>query len=122
MATQQQLAQTAPAPHEDFMPLNGIDHVEMWVGNALHATYFLTRAYGFTEVAYQGLETGVRDHVSHVLEQGRIRFVLGRGEELPFAMRELDAPGPKKRIGSEAASLVVEDQPRAPNSPAQSSL
>src|ERR1700758_1074412 len=76
MATQQQLAQTAPAPHEDFMPLNGIDHVEMWVGNALHATYFLTRAYGFTEVAYQGLETGVRDHVSHVLEQGRIRFVL----------------------------------------------
>jgi len=76
MATQQQLAQSAPSTHDDFMPLNGIDHVELWVGNALHATYFLTRAYGFTEVAYQGLETGVRDHVSHVLEQGRIRFVL----------------------------------------------
>ena len=76
MATQQQLGQSAPSTHDDFMPLNGIDHVELWVGNALHATYFLTHAYGFTEVAYQGLETGVRDHVSHVLEQGRIRFVL----------------------------------------------
>ena len=76
MATQQQLGQSAPSTHDDFMPLNGIDHVELWVGNALHATYFLTHAYGFTEVAYQGLETGVRDHVSHVVEQGRIRLVL----------------------------------------------
>jgi 4-hydroxyphenylpyruvate dioxygenase len=76
MAMQQQLADSRPASHDDFMPLNGIDHVELWVGNALHATFYLTRAYGFTEVAYQGLETGVRDHVSHVLEQGRIRFVL----------------------------------------------
>jgi 4-hydroxyphenylpyruvate dioxygenase len=76
MATEQQLAHAAPGTDDDFMPLNGIDHIELWVGNALHANYFLTRAYGFTEVAYQGLETGVRDHVSHVLEQGRIRFVL----------------------------------------------
>jgi 4-hydroxyphenylpyruvate dioxygenase len=58
------------------MPLHGIDHVELWVGNAAHATYFLTRAYGFTEVAYSGLETGARESVSHVLEQGRIRLVL----------------------------------------------
>ncbi len=76
MATQEQLAQPASGAHEDFMPLNGIDHVELWVGNALHAAYFLTHAYGFREVAYEGLETGVRDHVSRVLEQGRIRFVL----------------------------------------------
>jgi 4-hydroxyphenylpyruvate dioxygenase len=76
MAAQQQLAGPAPPTHDDFMPLNGIDHVELWVGNALHATFYLTHAYGFTEVAYQGLETGVRDHVSHVVEQGRIRFVL----------------------------------------------
>ena len=32
--------------------------------------------YGFTEVAYAGLETGARDRVSHVLEQGGIRLVL----------------------------------------------
>ena len=72
--------QTSPAParerDHDFMPLNGIDHVELWVGNAKQAAYFFTRAYGFTEVAYSGLETGVRDRTSHVLEQGRVRLVL----------------------------------------------
>ncbi len=76
MATEQQLVGPASTSDDDFMPLNGIDHVELWVGNALHATFYLTRAYGFTEVGYQGLETGIRDHVSHVLEQGRIRIVL----------------------------------------------
>ena len=60
----------------DFMPLNGIDHVELWVGNAAHSAYFLTRAFGFSEVAYLGLETGVRDRVSHVVQQGRVRLVL----------------------------------------------
>src|SRR3954452_4110160 len=70
--------ETRPAPHlaSDFMPLHGIDHVELWVGNAKQAAYFYTRAYGFTEVAYCGLETGVRDRTSHVLEQGRVRLVL----------------------------------------------
>jgi 4-hydroxyphenylpyruvate dioxygenase len=46
------------------------------VGNAAQAAYFYTRALGFREVAYAGLETGVRDRASHVLEQGRIRLVL----------------------------------------------
>ncbi len=73
MATLKPLAEPVT---KDFMPLHGIDHVELWVGNAAHATYFLTRAYGFNEVAYQGLETGMRDRVSHVLEQGRIRLVV----------------------------------------------
>ena len=66
----------APAQHEDFMPLNGIDHVELYVGNALQASYFLERAFGFRRVAYAGLETGLRDRTSHVLEQGRIRLVV----------------------------------------------
>jgi 4-hydroxyphenylpyruvate dioxygenase len=60
----------------DFMPLHGIDHVELYVGNAAQSAYFYTRALGFREVAYAGLETGVRDRTSHVLEQGRIRLVL----------------------------------------------
>ncbi|MEY2442025.1 MAG: 4-hydroxyphenylpyruvate dioxygenase [bacterium] len=65
------------APSErDHMPLHGIDHLELWVGNAAQAAYVFTRAYGFTEVAYRGLETGMRDRVSHVLQQGRIRLVL----------------------------------------------
>jgi 4-hydroxyphenylpyruvate dioxygenase len=67
---------TAAAPRTDHMPLNGIDHLELWVGNAKQAAYLLTRAYGFTETAYSGLETGARDRTSHVLEQGRIRLVI----------------------------------------------
>ncbi|MCW3012653.1 MAG: hppD [Solirubrobacterales bacterium] len=73
---------TAPAPHEavpapvDRMPLNGIDHIELWVGNAAQAAYFYEHAFGFRRVAYAGLETGVRDRSTHVLEQGRIRLVL----------------------------------------------
>jgi 4-hydroxyphenylpyruvate dioxygenase len=58
------------------MPIHGIDHLELYVGNAAQAAYFYTRAFGFTETAYRGLETGSRDRVSHVLEQGRIRLVL----------------------------------------------
>jgi len=74
------MATTSEAVHPpeqvDFMPLHGIDHVELWVGNAAQASFFFTRAYGFTEVGYSGLETGQRDRVSHVLEQGGIRLVL----------------------------------------------
>jgi 4-hydroxyphenylpyruvate dioxygenase len=66
----------AQAQAADRMPVHGIDHVELYVGNAAQAAYFLTRAYGFTETAYAGLETGRRDRVSHVLESGRIRLVL----------------------------------------------
>ena len=60
----------------DFMPLHGIDHIELWVGNAAQAAYYFTHAFGFTEVAFAGLQTGLRDRVSHVLQQGRIRLVL----------------------------------------------
>ena len=58
------------------MPVHGIDHLELFVGNAAQAAYYYTRAYGFTETAYSGLETGSRDRVSRVLQQGRIRLVL----------------------------------------------
>jgi 4-hydroxyphenylpyruvate dioxygenase len=70
---------TVPVPHtpeQDHMPVHGIDHVELYVGNAAQAAHFFTRAYGFTETAYAGLETGRRDRVSRVLEQGRIRLVV----------------------------------------------
>jgi 4-hydroxyphenylpyruvate dioxygenase len=65
------------AQHEtDYMPLHGIDHVELWVGNAAQASYYFTHVFGFAELAYSGLETGRRDQVSHVLAQGNIRLVL----------------------------------------------
>ena len=78
MATQQ-LAPGAiahPVHENDRMPVHGIDHVEFYVGNAAQAAFYLTRAFGFTETAYSGLETGHRERRSHVLEQGRIRLVL----------------------------------------------
>jgi 4-hydroxyphenylpyruvate dioxygenase len=70
------LAEPTPVAKRDHMPLNGIDHVELWVGNAAQAAYYLSRAFGFEETAYCGLETGVRDRTSHVLEQGLIRLVV----------------------------------------------
>jgi 4-hydroxyphenylpyruvate dioxygenase len=65
-----------PVPTDDRMPIHGIDHVELYVGNAAQAAYYFGNAFGFVETAYSGLETGRRDRVSHVLEQGRIRLVL----------------------------------------------
>jgi 4-hydroxyphenylpyruvate dioxygenase len=63
----------------DFMPLEGWDHVELWVGNAKQAAYFYEHAFGFHPVAYAGPETCVRDRASYVLEQHDIRLVLTTG-------------------------------------------
>src|SRR3984957_16058589 len=77
---------TRPAPAlNDVMPVHGIDHLELFVGNATQAAYYYVHAYGFTLTAFRGLETGMRDSVSFVVEQGRIRLVLtgtltGEGE------------------------------------------
>ena len=65
-----------PSKNIDFLPLNGTDHVEFYVGNAKQAAYFYKTAFGFQSLAYAGPETGVRDKVSYVLEQGKIRLVL----------------------------------------------
>ena len=67
---------TPPVPKHDAMPVHGIDHIDFYVGNAAQATFYFVTAFGFTETAYAGLETGRRDRRSHVVEQGRIRFVL----------------------------------------------
>ena len=60
----------------DFMPLDGWDHVELWVGNAKQAAYYYEHAFGFRRIAYAGPETGVRDRASYVLEQNEIRLVV----------------------------------------------
>ena len=60
----------------DFLPLNGTDFVEFYVGNAKQAAYYYRAAFGFKLVAYRGPETGTRDRVDYVLQQGKIRFVL----------------------------------------------
>jgi 4-hydroxyphenylpyruvate dioxygenase len=60
----------------DHMPLEGWDHLELWVGNAKQAAYWYEHALGFDLVAYAGPETGVRDRASYVMRQGEIRLVL----------------------------------------------
>lgn len=61
---------------QDFLPLLGTDHVELYVGNAKQAAYFYKAAFGFQSLAYAGLETGLRDRTSFVVQQGKIRLVL----------------------------------------------
>ncbi|KEQ30054.1 4-hydroxyphenylpyruvate dioxygenase [Pedobacter antarcticus] len=60
----------------DFLPLNGTDHLELYVGNAKQSAHYYKTAFGFTTVAYAGPETGIRDRASYVLQQGKIRLVL----------------------------------------------
>jgi len=61
---------------EDFLPLLGTDYVELYVGNAKQSAHFYKTAFGFQSHAYAGLETGLKDRVSYVLKQGKIKLVL----------------------------------------------
>jgi len=72
----QELAEKPVAAATDFLPLNGTDHIEFWVGNARQAAHYYRSAFGMKLTAYSGPETGVRDRASYVLEQEKIRFVL----------------------------------------------
>ena len=64
------------ADQKDFLPINGTDYVEFYVGNAKQAAHFYQTAFGFQPLAYAGLETGLKDRSSYVLQQDKIRFVL----------------------------------------------
>ncbi len=64
------------ATASDFLPINGTDYLEFYVGNAKQAAYFYRTAFGFQLVAYAGPETGLRDRASYVLQQNKIRLVL----------------------------------------------
>jgi 4-hydroxyphenylpyruvate dioxygenase len=61
---------------QDFLPLNGTDHIEFYVGNAKQSAYYYQAAFGFELVAYAGPETGMRDRASYVLKQDKIVLVL----------------------------------------------
>ena len=73
------MTNTLPKQYEDaqdFLELWGTDHVEIYVGNAKQSAYYFKTAFGFQEVAYAGLETGVSDRTSYVLQQDKIRLVI----------------------------------------------
>ncbi len=70
------LTQSANAVQADFLPLQGTDYVEFYVGNAKQAAHFYITAFGFLPLAYAGPETGVKDRASYVVRQHKLTFVL----------------------------------------------
>ncbi len=64
------------AKAQDFLPINGTDYIEFYVGNAKQAAHYYKTAFGFQSEAYAGPETGVRDRASYVVKQGKIRIML----------------------------------------------
>ncbi|WP_258098954.1 4-hydroxyphenylpyruvate dioxygenase [Marinoscillum pacificum] len=60
----------------DFLPINGTDYLEIYVGNCKQAAHFYKTAFGFQDLAYAGLETGLKDRESYVLVQDKIRLIL----------------------------------------------
>ena len=95
---------------EDFLPLLGTDYVELYVGNAKQSAHFYKTAFGFQSHAFAGLETGIKDRVSYVLKQDKIRLVL---------TTPLDENGPinahinKHGDGVKVMALWVEDATKA---------
>jgi 4-hydroxyphenylpyruvate dioxygenase len=82
-----QILEHSTPVEKDFLPLNGADHLELYVGNARQAAHYYRTAFGFTLTAYRGPETGTRDRASYVLTQNKIRLVLTTplGPEGPIA-------------------------------------
>jgi 4-hydroxyphenylpyruvate dioxygenase len=70
------LEKLVQATQNDFLPLNGTDYIELWVGNAKQAAHFYKTAFGFQSLAYAGPETGVKDRTSYVLVQNKMRLML----------------------------------------------
>jgi len=64
------------AINTDFLPLQGTDYVEFYVGNAKQAAHFYKTAFGFQSLAYAGPETGIKDRVSYAIRQNKLTFVL----------------------------------------------
>ncbi len=61
---------------KEFFAIKDIDYIEFYVGNAKQTTFYLCNGYGFSPLAYSGLETGQRDKVSYVLKQKNIHFIV----------------------------------------------
>jgi 4-hydroxyphenylpyruvate dioxygenase len=62
--------------NRDFLPLEGTDFIELYVGNAKQAAHYYMSAFGFQAIAYAGPETGVMDRASYVVRQNKLTFVL----------------------------------------------
>src|SRR3981189_962577 len=74
--TKTQKPKAGPSTEEDFLPLQGTDYVEFYVGNAKQAAHFYKTAFGFQSLAYAGPETGVKDRASYAIRQDKLTLVL----------------------------------------------
>ncbi len=95
-----------PKETQDFLPLYGTDYVEFWVGNAKQAAHFYKSAFGFQSLAYSGPETGVRDHVSYVLVQDKVRFIFSTALKPDHEINEHYV---KHGDGVRTVALMVDD-------------
>ncbi len=76
MNTSSALPLNASLKQGDFLPLQGTDYVEFYVGNAKQAAHFYKTAFGFQSLAYAGPETGIKDRASYVVRQNKLTFVF----------------------------------------------
>ncbi len=90
----------------DFLPLEGTDYVEFYVGNAKQAAHFYKTAFGFQSLAYAGPETGVRDKVSYAIRQNKLTFVFTTALRKDNAIAEYVH---KHGDGVKALALMVDD-------------
>src|SRR2546429_9119301 len=96
----------AQAVQEDFLPLEGTDHIEFYVGNAKQAAHFHQSALGFQPLAYSGPETGVRDRASYAIRQNKLTFVLTTPTRAKHAISDRIL---KHGDGVKAIALKVKD-------------
>ncbi|HEX4665239.1 MAG TPA: 4-hydroxyphenylpyruvate dioxygenase [Chthoniobacterales bacterium] len=76
METTLEAPKTSSAAQTDFLPLEGTDYVEFYVGNAKQAAHFYKTTFGFQSLAYSGPETGVKERASYAIRQNKLTFVL----------------------------------------------
>lgn len=107
---------SSPAPEtvfegaQDFLPINGTDYIELYVGNCRQAAHYYQTAFGFQPLAYAGLQTGLKDRESYVLVQDKIRLVLTSPlQEGTDIGRHIDQHGD----GVKMVALWVEDAAKA---------
>ncbi|PYK78766.1 MAG: 4-hydroxyphenylpyruvate dioxygenase [Verrucomicrobia bacterium] len=95
-----------PAAEKDFLPLQGTDYIEFYVGNAKQAAHFYKTVFGFQSLAYSGPETGTKEKASYVIRQNKLTFVLTTPLRSGNAIADHIA---KHGDGVKAIALKVED-------------
>src|SRR6202047_3741744 len=102
----------APPVEADFLPLEGTDYVEFYIGNAKQAAHFYKTAFGFQSLAYLGPETGTKDRVSYAIRQNKLTFLLTTPLRTGNAIADHIA---KHGDGVKAIALKVKDATSAWN-------